>query len=41
MVAVRYIVNDVDASIKFYTEMLGFELDARDGDDFAKVKKEI
>ena len=27
MPAVRYIVNDVDASVEFYTNMLGFEID--------------
>ena len=26
-VQVRYIVNDVDSAIKFYTELLGFKLE--------------
>jgi catechol 2,3-dioxygenase-like lactoylglutathione lyase family enzyme len=31
MVAFRYLVNDVDKSIKFYTESLGFKLDQQFG----------
>ena len=34
---VRYIVNDVDAAIKFYTEMLGFTLDMHPAPGFARL----
>ncbi len=36
-VNVRYIVNDVDAAIRFYTEQLGFELTMHPGPGFAVV----
>jgi catechol 2,3-dioxygenase-like lactoylglutathione lyase family enzyme len=35
MVAVRYLVKDVDRSIAFYTKYLGFKLDMRPGPAFA------
>jgi catechol 2,3-dioxygenase-like lactoylglutathione lyase family enzyme len=35
----RYIVDDVDASIAFYTEVLGFELVQRWGPPFASIGK--
>jgi catechol 2,3-dioxygenase-like lactoylglutathione lyase family enzyme len=34
-VSVRYIVDDVDAAIPFYTDRLGFHLDAHPGPGFA------
>jgi len=37
--AVRYLVKDVDRSIAFYTEHLGFKLDHRAGPAFASVSK--
>ena len=33
--SVRYIVNDVDAAVSFYTEMLGFKLEMRPAPPFA------
>ena len=38
-VSVRYFVNDVDASIRFYTEQLGFDLTMRPGPGFAIVSR--
>lgn len=38
-VNVRYIVDDVDAAIRFYTERLGFELTMRPGPGFAAVSR--
>src|SRR5215207_8490832 len=38
-VSVRYIVNDVDAAIRFYTESLGFEIAMRPGAGFAAVTR--
>src|SRR4051812_36941428 len=35
--SVRYIVKDVDASVKFYTELLGFELKQKFGPAMAIV----
>jgi catechol 2,3-dioxygenase-like lactoylglutathione lyase family enzyme len=32
---VRYLVNDVDAAVRFYTEFLGFELEEHVGPPFA------
>ncbi len=32
-VSVRYIVNDVDAAIRFYTERLGFDVTLHPGRD--------
>ncbi len=40
MATVRYLVDEVDASIKFYTESLGFELQNNFGPPFAIVKKD-
>jgi catechol 2,3-dioxygenase-like lactoylglutathione lyase family enzyme len=36
-VSVRYIVNDVDAAIAFYTEMLGFTLQMHPSPGFASL----
>ena len=36
-VSVRYIVDDVDAAVAFYTEMLGFELQAHPSPGFASL----
>jgi catechol 2,3-dioxygenase-like lactoylglutathione lyase family enzyme len=36
-VRVRYIVNDVDAAIPFYTSMLGFKLDMHPAPGFASL----
>src|SRR5438552_14997593 len=38
-VSVRYIVDDVEAAIKFYTEMLGFKLDMHPAPPFAMLSK--
>jgi catechol 2,3-dioxygenase-like lactoylglutathione lyase family enzyme len=38
-VQVRYIVNDVDASIKFYCEQLGFHEDMHPGPSFAMLTR--
>lgn len=39
MVTVRYLVNDVEASVKFYTTHLGFELKQQFGPAMAIVAK--
>ena len=39
MAAIRYPTRDVDRSIAFYTEHLGFKLDHRAGSAFASVSK--
>jgi catechol 2,3-dioxygenase-like lactoylglutathione lyase family enzyme len=39
IVNVRYMVNDVDASIAFYTKLLGFELLTNAAPAFADVKR--
>jgi glyoxylase I family protein len=39
MAAIRYLTRDVDRSIAFYTEHLGFKLDQRAGSAFASVSK--
>lgn len=36
-VNVRYIVNDVDAAIPFYTDMLGFKVEMHPVPGFASV----
>jgi catechol 2,3-dioxygenase-like lactoylglutathione lyase family enzyme len=36
----RYIVNDVDAAVNFYTEMLGFKLDMKAGGGFAMLTRD-
>jgi catechol 2,3-dioxygenase-like lactoylglutathione lyase family enzyme len=38
-VSVRYIVNDVDAAIPFYTDMLGFKLDMHPAPGFASLSR--
>jgi catechol 2,3-dioxygenase-like lactoylglutathione lyase family enzyme len=38
-VRVRYIVNDVPASVAFYTGKLGFEVDAQSGPYFAALSR--
>jgi len=38
-VAVRYIVDDVDAAIAFYTERLGFSVDMHPGPGFAALSR--
>ena len=37
---VRYIVNDVDAAIAFYTERLGFTVSAQSGANFALLARD-
>lgn len=39
MPTIRYLVNDVDRAIAFYTKALGFELDRQAGPAFAIVSK--
>ncbi len=39
MASVRYLVKDVEASIKFYTESLGFELQQQFGPAMAIISK--
>lgn len=39
MVSVRYLVKDVDVSIKFYTESLGFQLEQQFGPAMAIVSR--
>jgi catechol 2,3-dioxygenase-like lactoylglutathione lyase family enzyme len=36
-VSVRYIVNDVDEAIRFYTTMLGFKIDVHPAPGFAMI----
>ena len=36
---VRYIVGDVDRSVRFYTQQLGFALDQQMGGAFARVSR--
>ena len=38
-VNVRYIVNDVDAAIPFYTDMLGFQVDMHPAPGFASLSR--
>jgi catechol 2,3-dioxygenase-like lactoylglutathione lyase family enzyme len=38
-VSVRYIVNDVDAAIAFYTQHLGFRVDLHPGTGFAMISR--
>ena len=40
MVSVRYIVDDVDAAVDFYTTHLGFELKMRPAPGFAMLSRE-
>lgn len=39
MVQVRYIVNDVEAAITFYTQLLGFRLDMHPAPAFAMLSR--
>ncbi len=38
-VSVRYIVNDVDTAIPFYTSMLGFKLEMHPAPGFARLSR--
>ena len=38
-ISVRYIVNDVDAAIEFYTEHLGFDVELRPAPGFAALSR--
>ena len=38
-VGVRYIVDDVDAAIPFYTELLGFKVDMHPAPGFARISR--
>ena len=38
-VAVRYLVDDVDAAVKFYTERLDFEMETRPAPGFAALER--
>ena len=40
MATVRYLVNDVDASLKFYTEILEFKLEEKYGPAMAILQKD-
>jgi len=37
--SVRYIVDDVDAAVAFYTDYLGFEVEMRPGPGFAALRR--
>jgi catechol 2,3-dioxygenase-like lactoylglutathione lyase family enzyme len=37
---VRYIVSDVDAAVRFYCDMLGFQVDMRPAPGFARLSNE-
>ena len=37
---VRYIVNDVNAAVEFYSQRLGFRVTAQSGQDFALLTRE-
>lgn len=39
VVRVRYIVDDVDAAVSFYTEMLGFKVDTHPAPGFARLSR--
>lgn len=39
-ISVRYIVDDVDAAVDFYTTHLGFEIRTRPGPGFAMLERE-
>ena len=39
MVSIRYMVGDVDEAIRFYTELLGFEVISNAAPAFADVKR--
>jgi catechol 2,3-dioxygenase-like lactoylglutathione lyase family enzyme len=38
-VSIRYIVDDVDAAITFYTEHLGFQVDMHPAPGFARISR--
>ena len=38
-VSVRYIVDDVDEAIPFYTELLGFQVDMHPAPGFARISR--
>ena len=38
-ISVRYIVDDVDAAIEFYTEHLGFDVELRPAPGFAALSR--
>ena len=38
-VSVRYIVADVDAAVRFYTELLGFQIEMQPGLGFASLSR--
>jgi catechol 2,3-dioxygenase-like lactoylglutathione lyase family enzyme len=38
-VSVRYIVDDVDAAIAFYTATLGFKVDLHPAPGFARISR--
>lgn len=40
MARVRYLVDDVERSIAFYTKHLGFKLDQQSGSAFASISKD-
>lgn len=40
MATIRYLVHDVERSIAFYTQHLGFKLDQQMGPAFAKVSRD-
>lgn len=37
---VRYIVNDVDAAVAFYTQQFGFQANAQSGPNFALLERD-
>jgi predicted enzyme related to lactoylglutathione lyase len=39
MTSVRYIVDDVDAAVDFYTDLFGFSVDMRPGPGFAALSR--
>ena len=39
MASIRYLVDDVDAAVEFYTKRLGFEVKDHMGAPFASVQK--
>ncbi|MBI4640148.1 MAG: VOC family protein [Candidatus Tectomicrobia bacterium] len=39
MAAIRYLVNDVDSALVFYTDHLGFKLERKMGSAFANVSR--
>ena len=39
MAVIRYLVNDVDVALRFYLDMLGFDLVEKWGPPFAMVKR--